>query len=259
MAAPTPTPPPVALVTGATAGIGAEFARQLAARGFDLVIVARDASRLEDSAARLIAEHGISVEVLAADLTASEGLSAVEARLSSQERPIGMLVNNAGFGLGGSFEENPIEDEDRLLELLVRVPMRLTHAALRQMLPRRRGTIVQIASVAGYTPRSTYGAAKAWLLSFGRWANLAYRRRGVTVTTVAPGFVHTEFHDRMGAVKDGIPRVMWLSAERVVTESLRAASRGRAVLIPSKRYRLLVAAARILPASVTARGGLRMR
>jgi hypothetical protein len=245
-----------ALVTGATSGIGAEFARQLAEQRYALVIVARDKGRLEAFATELRAAHDVTVEVLAADLVSPDGLAAVESRAANPTNPIDLLVNNAGFGMRAPFEENPISDEIRLLDLLVVAPLRLTHAALAQMLPRHSGMIINIASVAGFTPRGTYGAAKAWVLSFSRSANLAYRKRGVTVTAVAPGFVRTEFHQRMGVRTNTIPPVMWLSARQVVRIALRDAVRGTAVSIPTVRYKILVAVARMLPAKISAVGGL---
>ena len=248
-----------ALVTGATAGLGAEFASQLAARGHDLVLVARSRDRLESTAADLRARHSVAVEVLPADLSVRADVQRVETRLRDSDHPIGWLVNNAGYGLNTPFESGDIEDEQAHLDVLVTAPMRLAHAALPSMLDRREGVIVNVASVAGYTPRSTYGAAKAWVLSFSRWANITYRRRGVTVTAVAPGFVHTEFHSRMKVTKDGIPSVLWLNPPYVVAKTLRAADRGRAITIPSIRYKLIVAAARMLPARLAAAGALKGR
>jgi short-subunit dehydrogenase len=256
--------PPLALVTGATAGIGAEFARQLAAGGHDLVLVARDRVRLEERAAALRIEHGVRVEVLAADLVKPDELARVEARVAAPAGDgaipaITMLVNNAGFGLRRPFDENGVDDEQRLLDLLVTVPLRLSHAALAQMLPHGSGTIVNIASVAGFTPRGTYGAAKAWVLSFSRWANIAYRARGVTVTAVAPGFVHTEFHDRMEVNKASVPRMLWLDAETLVRIALRDVARGKAVSVPTVRYKIVVFLSSVLPTSLAARGAMRGR
>lgn len=248
-----------ALITGATAGLGAEFCRQLAAKGNSLVLVARDLERLESTAASLVAEYGITAEVLPADLSTVEGLSSVEKRLQSAEEPIDVLVNNAGFGLVTTFHESTIDDEQRHLDLLVAVPMRLSHAALRGMVERHSGTIINVASVAAYTPRGTYGAAKAWIISFSRWANIRYRREGVTVTAVAPGFVHTEFHQRMKARTDNIPGWMWLTPKIVVSDALKAAARGKAVTIPAFRYKIVVALSRILPTRLVAAGALRGR
>lgn len=246
-----------ALVTGATAGIGAEFARQLAARGDDLVLVARTADRLESFGDELRATHGVRVDVLAADLLDDDGLARVDARLRSAEHPIDLLVNNAGYGLAGDFADNALAEEQRHLALHVGVPMHLTHAALQGMLARGRGRIVLIASVAAFTPRGTYGAAKAWGVSFARWANLRYRPRGVSVTAVCPGFVRTEFHERMGVAVDGIPEVLWLDAPLLVRLALRGIDRGRSVVIPTVRYRLLAGLARVLPDRLAAAGGFR--
>lgn len=249
----------IALITGATAGLGAEFATQLAQQHCSLVLVARDRDRLEATAAALADKYGVASEILVADLVSTEGMRAVEERLAAAEHPVDILVNNAGFGLITAFHEGSIDDEQRHLDLLVAAPMRLTHAALGQMLPRRSGTIINVASVAGYTPRGTYGAAKAWVLSFSRWANIYYRGRGVTVTAVAPGFVRTEFHQRMEARIDNIPRGMWLTPERVVTGALAAAAKGKAVTVPSLRYKVVVWLTRWLPASIVAAGALRGR
>ena len=244
-----------ALITGASSGLGAEYARQLAARGTDLVLVARDQTALDALAGELVADYGVDIEVLAADLLADEQLDTVVRRLIDSDRPVDMLVNNAGFGLPISFARNDIDDEVRHLELLVEVPMRLTHAVLGPMLERRSGRIVNIASVAGFVPRSTYGACKGWLISFSRWANGRYSGRGVTVTAVCPGFTHTNFHERMGLApgEEGIARWMWLDAHDVVAESLRDVARGKAVSVPSLRYKAIVAVTRIVPAGLIAR------
>lgn len=254
-----PAPARTALITGATAGIGAEFARQLASRGLDLVLVARTLPRLESFAAELRDRFGVSVEILAADLADAAALATVERRVSSAESPIDMLVNNAGFGLVPPFDENSIDEEQVHLDVLVTAPLRLTHAALQQMLPRSTGQIVMIASVAGFTPRGSYGAAKAWVLSFSRWANIHYAPRGITVTAVAPGFVHTEFHERMNADKSTVPSRLWLTAEQVVREGLRDVARGRAVSVPSLRYKVVVGLTRVLPDRLVAKGALRGR
>jgi short-subunit dehydrogenase len=174
-----------ALITGASSGLGAEFARQLAERGADLVLVARDSEALEEVAAGL--RTSVEVEVLVADLTVPQQRDQVVKRLQDEQRPIEVLVNNAGYGLPLAFERNDIEDEVRHLGLHVEAPMRLVHAALGPMLERRSGRIINVASVAGFIPRSTYGAVKAWSISFSRWANVRYAPRGVTVTVVCLG------------------------------------------------------------------------
>lgn len=247
-----------ALVTGASSGLGAEFARQLAARGADLVLVARDRAALDSVAADIRARHGREVEVLVADLLDADALAAVEARVATG---VDVLVNNAGFGLDLAFERNDVEVEVHHLRLHVEATMRLVHAALPAMLERGSGRIVNVASVAGFVPRGTYGAAKGWLISFSRWANVAYRPRGVTVTAVCPGFVHTNFHERLGLPpgQEGVPDRMWLDAATVVREGLRDAARGRSVSVPSYRYKALVAASRLLPDALVVRAASRGR
>ncbi|MDQ1137368.1 short-subunit dehydrogenase [Microbacterium sp. SORGH_AS 1204] len=247
-----------ALITGASSGLGAEFARQLAARGADLVVVARDRDALEALAADVGRRHRVRVEVLVADLLDPEALARVEARLAEG---VDVLVNNAGFGLDLAFDDNPVDDEVRHLRLHVEAALRLTHAALGAMLARGSGRIVNVASVAGFVPRGTYGAAKGWLISFSRWANVVYRPRGVTVTAVCPGFVHTRFHERLGLAlgEEGVAPGLWLDAASVVHEGLRAAARGRSVSVPSWRYKMLVAGSRLLPDGMVVRAAARGR
>lgn len=236
-----------AVITGASAGIGAEFARQLASQGHDLVLVARDRARLEKAAADLEQQYGIIAEVLPADLTDDAGMAAVVGRLTDSARPVEILVNNAGRGLLGEFEENSIGDEKQGLVLHCQVPLELTHAVLPGMLARGSGRIINVASIAAFLPRGTYSAAKAWLLSFSRWANAAYGKRGVKVTAVCPGLTRTEFHERMGQDKSVTPPWLWLTAERVVREGLADSLRGRALSIPSMRYKALAVVGPLLP------------
>lgn len=247
-----------ALITGASSGLGAEFARQLAARGADVVLVGRNREALEAVAADVRAAHGVGVEVVVADLLDDDAVALVERRVAAG---VDVLVNNAGFGLDLAFDENAVDDEVRHLRLHVEVALRLTHAALPAMLARGSGRIVNVASVAGFVPRGTYGAAKGWLISFSRWANVAYRKRGVSVTAVCPGFVHTNFHERLGLPpgEEGVPPGMWLTATDVVREGLRDAARGRAVSVPSLRYKALVAASRLLPDGLVVRAAARGR
>lgn len=250
-----------ALITGASSGLGAEFARQLAARGVDLVLVARDKVALATLAVALGDQHGVEVEVLVADLLAPRQRDRVIRRLTDPEHPVDMLVNNAGFGLPLNFERNDIDDEVRHLQLHVEVPLRLTHAVLGPMLQRGSGRIVNVASVAGFIPRSTYGACKGWLIDFSRWGNTKYADRGVTFTAVCPGFTHTNYHERMGLQpgREGVPSWLWLDAPDVVAESLHDVARGKGVSIPSIRYKALVALARVVPARILAAVGERGR
>lgn len=243
---------PTALITGASAGLGAEFARQLAARQADLVLVARGADALESLAQQLRDEHGVHVEIITADLAVEADVQRVADRISQPASPIDLLVNNAGFGLPLQFADNDIDDEVRHLRVHVEASMRLMHAALRSMRG-RGGRIINVASVAGFISRSTYSACKAWLIGFSRWADGEYRRDGVSVTALCPGFTHTSFHERMGLApgQEGVPGMLWLDAARVVRVGLRDASLGRAVSIPSTRYKLIVALSRLLPSGIT--------
>lgn len=243
-----------ALITGASTGLGAEYARQLAAHGLDLVLVARNGEALETLAEDLKASCGVVIEILTADLLQPADVADVEARLRDVSRPIDWLVNNAGFGLSMSFERNPVEEEVGHLRIHTEVPLRLSHAALPGMLDRGRGHIVNVASVAAFLPRGTYSASKRWLVEFSRWANGKYGSRGVSVTAVCPGFTHTEFHARLGLAKgqEGVPEVLWLDAPDVVASSLRDVALGRAISIPSARYKVIAALLRVLPDRVTA-------
>lgn len=251
---------PTALITGASAGLGEEFARQLAGRGADLVLVARSAAPLERLAAELRDAHGVAVDVLTADLVVADDVQRIVDRIADPKHSIDLLVNNAGFGLPLHFADNDIDDEVRHLRIHVEAPMRLMHAALRSMRG-RGGRIINVASVAGFISRSTYSACKQWLIGFSRWANAEYAADGVTVTAVCPGFTHTTFHERMGLAPghEGIPAIGWLNAPDVVREGLRDAARGRAVSIPSLRYKVVVAFTKVLPASLTARAARRGR
>jgi uncharacterized protein len=235
-----------ALITGASSGIGAAFVRRLAADGHALVLVARDADRLRQLADELSAEYGSPVEVMAADLADPVQLARVEARLSDPERPVDMLVNNAGLSLGRRFLRTTIEEQEKLLDVLVRAVQRLTYAALRGMVDRGRGAVVNVSSVASYVPRSTYGAAKAWVTSFSEALAVEMRGTGVRVMAVLPGYTRTEFHQRAGIGAHG-PGMLWLSADRVADEALRDLKRGRILSIPSKRYRILATLSRMSP------------
>ncbi|TGN64663.1 SDR family oxidoreductase [Nocardioides eburneiflavus] len=240
-----PTPKTTSLITGATAGIGHEYAVQLAARGDDLVLVARDAARLEEVAEELRRAHQVEVEVLVADLTDREQLATVEARLADRARPVDLLVNNAGFGLKQRFLDNSADDETAMLEVLVTAVLRLSHAALGPMAERGHGGIINVSSVAAFLPRGTYSAAKVWVNSFSEWAHLEYRSRGVTVMALCPGFTKTEFHERMQVKRgDGF---MWLDVDFLVRKSLEDFEKGRAFSIPGAQYKTIIALTRAIP------------
>jgi uncharacterized protein len=248
---------PLALVTGPTAGLGRLFADRLARRGYDLVLVSRDEARLQDVADELAATYGVSSEVLVADLVDRDQLKVVEDRLlspgSGDLRPVDLLVNNAGFGLKRKFLHNTVEQEQAHLDVLVTAPMRLTHAALRQMTQRHTGGIINVSSVAGTQPRGTYSAAKAYLNRFGEWASHEYAGDGVRIMTLLPGFTRTEFHERMDVGRDAVPRPLWLDPERVVDEALRDFDAGKRISIPSKRYKAIATASMHLPVGLLQR------
>lgn len=243
-----------ALVTGATAGIGREFATQLAARGDDLVLVARTADRLEQVAADLRSTYGVGVETLTADLGDPAQRAVVEQRLAERDRPVDLLVNNAGFGLKGAFLDNDVDTEQGQLDVLVTAVLRLSHAALGGMVERGHGGVINVSSVAAFLPRGTYSAAKAWVNSFSAWAHQEYGGRGVTVMALCPGFVKTEFHERLGVDRESTaPAVLWLEPDRLVRDALADFDRGRSLSIPSKRYKTIVTASRLVPRTMLQR------
>lgn len=240
---------PVALVTGPTAGLGAGYARRLARDGYDLVLVARDVARLEDLAAELRAAHGSAVEVLPADLSEAAGRDAVVARLSAG---VALLVNNAGFGTSGEFWSADPELLQRQLDVNVTAVMHLTRAALPPMLAAGRGTVINIASVAGLLSGrgSTYSASKAWVVSFSEGLANGLAGTGVGVHAVCPGFVHTEFHQRAGIEMSSIPGPMWLNVDDVVSASLADIANGKVISIPGVQYKVLTTAGRLIPRSL---------
>jgi len=237
-----------ALVTGSTAGIGNAFVRRLARDRYDLVLVSRDGQRLEALASELRAAYGVQVEVLAADLAEDDGCRDVEARLADRDRPVDVLVNNAGFSVNRRFVNGDIEDEERMLRVLVRAVLRLTRAAVPGMLERRHGTVVNVSSVAGFMPQGTYSAAKAWVTTFTQGLAGDLAGTGVRVLALCPGFTHTELHERAGIDMRRTPDWLWLDAEEVVDEAFAALARGTVVCVPSAQYKTIVAVARHLPA-----------
>ncbi len=244
---------PTALITGASAGIGATFAERLARDGYDLVLVARDTARLESLAARLRATYGVGAEVLPADLADTGACRQVERRLADPDRPVDLLVNNAGFGLRTPFLATDVEEDVRLLRVLVEAVLRLTHAALPGMVQRGRGDVINVSSVAGFVPWKTYGAAKAWVTSFSEGLAGQLRGTGVRVLALCPGFTHTEFHDRAGLSPAMAPPWLWLRATDVVDAALHDLRSGRVVSVPSRRYRVLTALARHAPRALVRR------
>lgn len=240
----------IALVTGGTSGIGASFARQLAAKGYDIVLVARNKERLDETAHELRG-MGRTVEVLPADLSKRADVAKVVTRLEDTAKPIDILVNNAGFGMHSKLSDADPSRHDFALEVMVRSVRELAAAAARAMRSRGRGQIINVSSTAGFIAMSSgYSAIKAWVTNFSEGLSNELHKTGVTVTALCPGWVHTEFHERAGISKGGIPGWMWLDADKLVRSALRDAERGKVISIPSVRYKVLMGVVRILPRSV---------
>lgn len=238
-----------ALVTGASAGLGAEYVHQLAASGWDVVLVSRDAKRLEKVASQARAQ-GVKAEVLPADLSVRVDVDRVMGRLADPDRPIDLLVNNAGLGIGRRFLRSEMEVQDASLEVMVRSVMALAHAAGRAMVERGSGSILNVSSVAAKTSSGTYSAHKAWVVTFTRGLAGELKGTGVTATVVCPGLVHTEFHERAGLDFGDKPGFVWLTPELVVRSSLRAIRRGRVVVTPSVRYKIASGILLLIPHGV---------
>jgi uncharacterized protein len=245
----------VSLITGASTGIGAEFARALAARGDDLVVVSRSEPRLKELAKDLETEHDVSVEVLPADLETTDGVERVEARLADAARPIELLVNNAGFGTSGRFHELPIEPEVSEINLNVVALVRLTRAALGPMVVRGHGGVINVSSVGAYQPTptsATYSATKAFVSSFTNAIHEELDGTGVKAMVLAPGFTHTEFHVRAKVENTGsMPELFWQTPEEVVNAALKSYEKGRAVCIPGALNTVAAAFSGSMPAAVS--------
>ncbi len=229
-----------ALVTGASSGIGEEFARQLAKKGYDLVLVARRRERLETLAAELSQEQGTVAEIIEADLVTPEGVISVERRLGQGD--IDLLVNNAGFGTRGEFATMPLHRELEELDLNIKALVRLTHAALGNMVQRKRGNIINVGSTGSFQPvpyMSTYAATKAFVLHFSEGVHEEVKKHGVTVTCLCPGYVLTEFQQVAGINRERLPARGRLNPAQVVASALKASAAGRAIAIPGAMNRTL--------------------
>ncbi|GGX38209.1 SDR family NAD(P)-dependent oxidoreductase [Streptomyces fructofermentans] len=246
-----------ALITGSTAGIGAAFARRLAADGHNLVLVARDTKRLGEQATELHDRHGIEAEVLTADLATDDGIEAVAARLSDRRNAVDLLINNAGFGNKGRYLDVPMADELTMLKVHCEAVLRLTSAATGAMRDRGRGGVVNVASVAAFLPRGTYGASKAWVVQFTQGAAKDLAGSGVRLMALCPGFVRTEFHERAGMGTDNIPDWMWLDADKLVAAALSDLARGKSLSVPDPRYKVLMGLVKVTPRGLL--GGISTR
>jgi uncharacterized protein len=238
-----------ALITGASAGLGLEFAWQLATARHDVVLVSRDEERLERLAQQLRAAAGVQAEVLVADLSDRGDVERVAERLRDAARPVGLLVNNAGHGIGQRFVDGDLTEHEDALEVMVRAVLVLTHAAVGPMVERGRGAVLNVSSVAALTATGAYSAHKAWVRTFTESLAVELKGTGVTATALCPGLVHTEFHERAGLERDGFPEIAWLDAESVVLAALADVRRGAVISTPSLRYSLVSEVARLLPRS----------
>ena len=240
-----------ALITGASAGIGEAFARQLARKGYDVVLVARRRDRLEKLAELITAAHGVAAEIIEADLAQPDAVAAVEARV--RQGDISMLVNCAGFGTRGEFANLPEERELEEIDVNVRALTRLSHSALEMMVPAHSGTIINVASTGAFQPvpyMATYAATKAYVLSFSEALHEEAKPHGVTVTCVCPGATRTEFQQVAG-VDERVLRTGWATPDSVAAAALRAAARGKAVLVPGGMNQATALSNRFMPRFVT--------
>jgi len=234
-----------ALITGASVGIGASFAKQLALTGSDLVLVARDQARLESLATELKSVHGVQVEVLQTDLSDRTQLDKVCARAAQFD--IDLVVNNAGFGIKQPFIGGAIEAEQNLLDVLVTAVMRITHAAMPGMITRDRGGVINVSSVAGWMSSGTYSAAKAYVTSFSEALATRNKNLNVHVMALCAGYTRTEFHTRANMETQTIPNWMWLDVDEVVTKALKDFQSRKVISVPGMQYKILSLVAQYLP------------
>lgn len=238
----------IALITGGTSGIGAEFARQLARSGTNLVLIARNETRLQETASTLRREFGVAVEIISADLAVRDDVVRVAARLSDPDRPIDLFVNNAGFGVHSKLTDtDEVRVHEHAFDVMCRAVLILAGAAGRAMRERGSGSIINVSSIAGLVTMGSYSAIKAWVASYSQGLSVELRNTGVTVTALMPGWVVTEFHERAGIRTGSIPSFMWIDAPTLVTGALRDAARGKVISIPTVRYRVIGWFARHVP------------
>lgn len=234
-----------ALVTGATSGIGRAYADVLAQRGMELVIVGRNEDRLNQVADEINDETDARIEVIVADLSNRDHIDVVAQR--ARESDIGLVINNAGYGLATPFVEGDVEQEQQLLDVLVTAVMRISHAALPGLIERDSGGIINVSSVAGWLSSGTYSAAKSWVTTFSESLAMQLRESDAHVMAVCPGFTRTEFQERAGMRTETVPDYLWLDAYHVVLESLRDFAAAKPVSVPSVQYKALGLVAQYLP------------
>lgn len=234
----------IALVTGATSGIGREYAYRLAERGWSIVSAARDAERLASLCSDL---PGSGHEMLVVDLATEAGMDRASARVMDDQQPISLLVNAAGSGTSAPFPDASLAEEIQMLRVNVDAVLHLSYSAAHVMRSRGHGGIINVSSTAAYWSAGTYAASKAWVLSATLGMRTQLEGTGVRVLAVAPGFTRTEFHTRSATDATGVQPWLWLEPGQVVAESLAALGANRAVCIPGRRYRALVEVVRHLP------------
>lgn len=239
-----------ALITGATAGIGAAFARAVAGRGEDLVLVARNAERLEQLAAELSTAHGVAVEVLPADLSVRADVLRVAARLEDPSRPVELLVNNAGFGVHTKLLDADTIQHEYALDVMCLAVLILGGAAGRAMKARGHGRIINVASLAAWITQGHYSAIKAWVKVYSEALAGELHGTGVTVTALCPGWVRTEFHERAGIRISAIPDRIWVDADRVARETLAHSDKGKVISVPTKRWKVFRFLGELVPRSL---------
>ena len=246
-----------ALVTGATAGIGESFTRLLAAKGFNLVLVARDEARLHERAAGLRENFGAESVVIVADLATEAGCAKVEDYIRANE--IEVLINNAGFGINKAFTMSDLAKEEEVLKVLVRTPMRLMHVALPAMKERNSGVVINVSSVASFIAGGAYSAAKAYLTVLSESLSTELSATNIKVSALCPGFTRTEFHQRGRMKMAGLPNFMWLNSDVLVAKAWKDAVSGKPVSIPGWQYKVLIGLISVVPRTVVRRLGMNLR
>ena len=246
-----------ALVTGATSGIGESFTRLLAAKGFNLVLVARDEARLHERAAGLKEKFGAESVVIVADLATEAGCAKVEDYIRANE--IEVLINNAGFGINKAFTRSDLAKEEEVLKVLVRTPMRLMHVALPGMKERNSGVVINVSSIASFIAGGAYSASKAYLTVLSESLSTELSTTNIKVCALCPGFTRTEFHQRGRMKMAGLPNFMWLNSDFLVAKAWKDAISDKPVSVPGWQYKTLVGIISLAPRSIVRRLGMNLR